>query len=158
MINALSLSPYLSIGLGLSASHHYYTSSVNMYPNPPCFKMLIAQNSVGWEQSLSKSFLSLTNSLQRKTVHILEVFSIRTFMHAQSLQSCLTVWDPADSGGPPGSSVHGDSPGKYTGVGCHALFQEIFPTQGLNSDPLHLQHWQVGSLPLAPPGKPHPRG
>ena len=25
-----------------------------------------------------------------------------------------------------------DSPGKNTGVGCHALFQEIFPTQGLN--------------------------
>ena len=59
-------------------------------------------------------------------------------MHAQSLQSCLTVWDPVDSGGPPGSSVHGDSPAKYTGVGCHALFQEILPTQGLNSDPLHL--------------------
>ena len=30
---------------------------------------------------------------------------------------------------PPGSSVHGDSPGKNTGVGCHALFQGIFPTQ-----------------------------
>ena len=33
---------------------------------------------------------------------------------------------------PPGSSVDGDSPGKNTGVGCHALLQEIFPTQGLN--------------------------
>ena len=32
---------------------------------------------------------------------------------------------------PPGSSVHGDYPGKNTGVGCHAL-QEIFPTQPLN--------------------------
>ena len=27
---------------------------------------------------------------------------------------------------PPGSSVHGDSPGKNTGVGCHALPQGIF--------------------------------
>ena len=26
----------------------------------------------------------------------------------------------------PGSPVHGDSPGKKTGVGCHALLQEIF--------------------------------
>ena len=34
---------------------------------------------------------------------------------------------------PPGSSVHGDSPGKNTGVGCHALLQGIFLTQGLNS-------------------------
>ena len=32
----------------------------------------------------------------------------------------------------PGSSVHDDSPGKNTGVGCHALLQGIFPTQGLN--------------------------
>ena len=34
----------------------------------------------------------------------------------------------------PGSSVHGDSLGKNTGVGCHALLQGIFPTQGLNPD------------------------
>ena len=32
----------------------------------------------------------------------------------------------------PGSSVHGDSPGKNTGVGCHALLQGIFPNQGPN--------------------------
>ena len=31
---------------------------------------------------------------------------------------------------PPGSFVHGDSPGKNTGVVCHALSQGIFPTQG----------------------------
>ena len=34
---------------------------------------------------------------------------------------------------PPGSSVHGDSPGKNTIVHCHSLFQGIFPTQGSNS-------------------------
>ena len=33
----------------------------------------------------------------------------------------------------PGSSVLGDSPGKNTGVGCHALLQGIFPPQGSNS-------------------------
>ena len=47
-----------------------------------------------------------------------------------------------------------DSPGKNTGVGCCALLQRIFPTQGLNLCLLHLLHWQAGSLPLAPPGKP----
>ena len=46
-------------------------------------------------------------------------------------QLCLTLWDPMDCS-PPGSSVHGDSPGKNIGVGCHALLQGIFPTQGLN--------------------------
>ena len=36
-------------------------------------------------------------------------------------------------------------------MGCHALLQGIFPTQGLNPYPLHLLHWQDGSLwlPLA---------
>ena len=43
-------------------------------------------------------------------------------------QSCLTLWDPIDFS-LPGSSVHGDSPGKNTGVGGHALFQGIFPTR-----------------------------
>ena len=45
---------------------------------------------------------------------------------------CLTLCDPMDCS-LPGSSVLGDSPGKNTGVGCHALLQGIFPTQGLNS-------------------------
>ena len=34
---------------------------------------------------------------------------------------------------PPGSSVHGDSPGKNTGVGWNALLQRIFPIQELNT-------------------------
>ena len=42
-------------------------------------------------------------------------------------QSCPTLCSPLDCS-PPGSSVHGDSPGKNTGVGCHAL-QGIFLTQ-----------------------------
>ena len=37
-------------------------------------------------------------------------------------------------------------------MGCHALLQEIFPTQGSNRHLLCLLHWQVGSLPLVPPG------
>ena len=47
-----------------------------------------------------------------------------------------------------------DFPGKNTGVGCHALLQVIFPTQGLNWCLLYFLKWQVGSLPLAQPGKP----
>ena len=33
-----------------------------------------------------------------------------------------------------------DSPGKNTGVGCHALLQGIFLTQESNSCLLHLRH------------------
>ena len=37
------------------------------------------------------------------------------------------------------------------GVGCHTLLQGIFLTLGWNSRFLPLLHWQVGSLPIAPP-------
>ena len=46
-------------------------------------------------------------------------------------QSCLNLCDPMDCS-PTGFSVHGDSPGKNIGVGCHVLLQRIFPTQGSN--------------------------
>ena len=47
-------------------------------------------------------------------------------------QSCQTLCNPMDCS-PPGSSIHGDSPGKNSRVGCHVLLQEIFPTQGSNT-------------------------
>ena len=50
----------------------------------------------------------------------------------------------------PGSSVHGNSPGKNTGVGCHFLPQGIFPTQESNQG---LLLWQVDSLPLSHQGR-----
>jgi len=46
------------------------------------------------------------------------------------------------------------SPGKNTGVGCHVVLQGIFSTQGSNQHLLCFLHWQMGSLPLVPPGKP----
>ena len=39
---------------------------------------------------------------------------------------------PMDCNRPPGSSAHGASLGKSTGVGCLAFLQGIFPTQGSN--------------------------
>ena len=47
------------------------------------------------------------------------------------VQSCPTLFDPVDYN-LPGSSAHGDSPGKNARVGCHALPQGIFPTQASN--------------------------
>ena len=77
------------------------------------------------------------------------------FVHACSVASVVSnalgpygLW-------PPRLLCPWDSSGRNTGVGCHALLQGIFPIQG--SNPRHflcLLHWQVGSLPLAPPGKP----
>ena len=62
-------------------------------------------------------------------------------------RSCPTLCDPVDCS-PPGSFVSGNSPGRYTGVGCHALLQGILPTQGSNPGLphcrwilYHLSHW-----------------
>ena len=54
---------------------------------------------------------------------------------AQSLQSCPTL---RARGLQARLLCPGDSPGKNTGVGCHALLQGIFPTQGLNPGLLHV--------------------
>ena len=62
-------------------------------------------------------------------------------------QSCPALYDPMDWS-LPGSSVHGILHwGKN--MGCHALLQGIFPTQGSNPHLLLLLHWQLDSLPLS---------
>ena len=43
-----------------------------------------------------------------------------------------------------------NSPGKTVAVGCQALVQGIFLSQGSNSCLSHLLHWQADSLPLVP--------
>ena len=58
---------------------------------------------------------------------------------AQSFQSCPTLCKPMDCS-LPGSSVHRDSPGENTGVGCHALLKGIFLTQRSNPYLLCLLH------------------
>ena len=73
-------------------------------------------------------------------------------VHAKPLQSCPTLCDPMDHS-PPGSSVHGDSPGNNTGTVCHALLQGIFSTQQWNPclphcrpTLYHLSHWESDSV------------
>ena len=72
---------------------------------------------------------------------------------AKLLQLCLTLWDPMDCN-PIGSSLRGIFSGQNTEMGCCALLQGIFRTQGSNPHLLHLLHWQMGTVPLGPPGKP----
>ena len=56
-----------------------------------------------------------------------------------SLQSCLTLCDPMAYGlWPARLQCPWDSSGKNTGVGCHALLQRVFMTQGSNLHLLHL--------------------
>ena len=66
------------------------------------------------------------------------------------LQSCPTLRNPMDYSLP--GSCPWEFPGKSTGVGCHALLQEIFPTQGSNLClPVSSALW-ANSLPTEPPG------
>ena len=68
-------------------------------------------------------------------------------------QLCLTLCNSMDHR-PAKLLCPCDYPGRNTGVGCYALLQGIFLTQGLNPRLLHLLHWQADSLPLGHLGSP----
>ena len=75
-------------------------------------------------------------------------FDVDIFVHAFSL--LVVVAQFGQTLGPRGLKparllCPWGSPGKNIGLGCHALLQGIFLTQGLN---LCLLHWQADSLPL----------
>ena len=59
---------------------------------------------------------------------------------------CVCYIDSVESNSLQHNGLRGSSPGKNTGVGCHALLQGIFPMQGSNLGLLHPLHWQAGSL------------
>ena len=61
------------------------------------------------------------------------------------LLSRVRLWDPMDCS-PPGSSIHGDSPGRNTGVGC-------LPSSRWSSQ-RKSPALQEDCLPSEPPGKP----
>ena len=65
-----------------------------------------------------------------------------------------TLCNPMDCS-PPGSSVHRDSPGKHTRMGCHALLPGDLPNPGIEPRSPVLQE---DSLPSEPPGKPKNTG
>ena len=62
---------------------------------------------------------------------MLRSFSVWYAVLCLVTQLCPTLCNPM-AYSPQDSSVHGDSPGKNTGVGYHAFLQGLFPTQGSN--------------------------
>ena len=76
------------------------------------------------------------NKQQKKMINKLDFKMLLQRRYLMVAQSCPSLSDPIDYS-LPGSSVHGDSSGKSTGVCCHSLLQKIFPTQGLNPGLLH---------------------
>ena len=77
------------------------------------------------------------------------------------VSSCLVMSDTLQPHGlysPPGSSVHGIFQARILEWGTISFSRGTLATQGLNLGLLLLLHWQMGSLPLVPPGKPSPFG
>ena len=70
-----------------------------------------------------------------------------------SVVSDLTLCNPVDCS-LPGSSVHEDSPGKNAGVGCRALLQGVFSTQGSKPHLLCLLHCKRTLYLLSHQGSP----
>ena len=108
-----------------------------------------SKNSVFWPL-----LLSCINSVFIKSSAVLDFVRV----HAKSLKSCQTFCNPMDCNpmdcSPPGSSVHGI-------LQARLLEWVIMPSsrgstwsRDWTRVSLCLLHWQVGSLPLAPPGKP----
>ena len=69
-------------------------------------------------------------------------------VHAKLPQSCPTPCEPR------GSSVHGILQARILEWVARPSSSWIFLTQSSESHLLNLLYWQVGSLPLLPPGKP----
>ena len=111
--------------------------------------------SLGLSLSSFSCVISFGNLIDRDHTQRYPKLQGHTVLRAQS---CPTLWHPMDCS-PPGSFVDGilqarilewgKKKKKHTGVGCHALLQGVFPSQGSNSRLLRLLHRQVGSLPLS---------
>ena len=87
--------------------------------------------------------------MKEKYIYIYIYIHTHTHTHTHTL--AMYICDPLRLYGPQPTRLlcPWDSPGKNTGEGGHALF----PPQGANLRLSRLLRWQVGSLPLAPPGK-----
>ena len=97
-------------------------------------------------QSSHIPFVSCTGGYSLPMSHLGRSRVPRVFGHVWLF---VTIWTVAHEA----PLSMGFSRQKYwSGLPC--LLQGIFPTQGLSPRVLCLPHWQVGSLPLAPSGKP----
>ena len=96
-----------------------------------------------WEQTTKKKEEGLNISasvLSRVQLNSLQPYGLQLLSHGFSAIARLLC--PRDS------------LGKNTGVGCHFLLLEIFPTQGSNLGLLHLAALAGGFSPTEPHRKP----
>ena len=80
------------------------------------------------------------------------VLSIGACVVAKLLQLCPVLCNPMDCS-LPGSSVHGFPRQEYWSELSDSPPEDLLDS-GVELASVYLLHWQVGSLPLVPPGKP----
>ena len=98
-------------------------------------------------------------ALITKNVKSSDIFHIYIYVYVLCIYVCCAVLSRSAMSSSlqphglylPGSSVHGYSPGRNTGVGCHALLLGAPPTPGIKHRSPGLQE---DSLLNEPPGKP----
>ena len=96
-----------------------------------------------WENWLLKGIIIMANDRASQALCVCSVTSVVSESlqpHGPEPARVLYPWD---------------SPGKNTGVGCHALLQGIFPTEGSNPGLLHLLHCRPILYPLSHLGSPN---
>ena len=105
--------------------------------------------------SIATAVWNLSLPLEDRPPSSVSISFIHLLVSEKLTQSCLTLCDPMDCS-LPGSSIHGDSSGKDTGVGCPALLQGIFPIQGSNPGLPHCRRilYTHPTHPPEPLGKP----
>ena len=122
----------LVFGLGRFSEYSHTSAKLRSWHRAGCFQYILAIFSGMW---------SLKRAVLNELLWIPSCFSpVWLFVTPWTLSiRLLYLWE---------------SSGKNIRVGCHALLQWIFPSQGSKPHLLCLLHWQVGSLPLEPPGMP----
>ena len=111
-------------------------SSLYPHSNPCLLSICSVSDVVSGTVDIEMSFYTLRNFQPKK-----DVLYVHMYVCSKSLQLYVTLrpqeLEPAKLLCP------WDSSGSNTGVGCHALLQGIFPTQGSNLSLLCLLNWQV---------------
>ena len=133
-----------------------------LHPHGVCHKCGCPQGAM--EGTSKNEVLNLGNTVATNrqsravisSVHkqcILLFILVHASVRARSLQLCLTLCDPMDCS-PLGFSVHEILQARVLEWVAMPSSKGFSPTKGSNMYLLCLLHWQAGSLPLAPPGKP----
>ena len=132
----------------------FFTFSFEAYFLSVGIELFVGLISFGFLKMSFDCLLTSVDSFEKLALSIIvdpfktrinKLWPVHLCMLAESLSSIwfyVNIWTRAWQ-----ASVW-NFPDENTGVGCHFLLQEVFPTQGSNPCLLGLLQWQVDSLPL----------